>query len=123
MKKVVVTGLCFAVVVGFALVLTSDSANARPQYKKSWDKLYMTDGSAMAKALGGKSNCNVCHDGKDKKKRNDYGMALGKLTGKNLKDADKIEADLKKVAGMHSKGDDSPTFGKLIEEGKLPITK
>jgi hypothetical protein len=75
----------------------------------------------LHKALEGKTNCNICHVGTDKKQRNDYGMAIDKLLSKDdMKDAEKIEQSLVKVEGEKS-GD--TTFGVLIKEGKLPVTK
>ena len=75
----------------------------------------------MAKALGESSSCNVCHVGANKKKRNDYGAAFQKVLKKNGGQPAIVEA-LDKVAKQHSKpkDDKSPTFGELIEEGKLP---
>jgi hypothetical protein len=122
MKKLM---LALAVVAAVGLFLGNTAElSARPQYKMAWDKTYMVEGSAMAKALDGKSTCNVCHVGaKSKKNRNDYGMALAKTLGEpNVKDAEAIAAAFKKVGESKSKGEDSPTFGKLIEEGKLPMT-
>ncbi len=126
MKKVLVSVLAVAfVAVAFSLVF-APSAEARPPYNKAFEGKYVKAKSKIDEALGGtgKSNCNVCHEGADKKKRNDYGKALGKLLNKET-DEKKIDAALDMVAKEHSKdGDDkSPTFGELIEKGTLPITK
>ena len=126
MKKVLV---CVAAVAFFAVALSlvfGPSAEARPGYNKAFEGKYVKEGSEIHKALGGKSNCNVCHDGADKKKRNDFGKTLGKaLDGKDIKDEKKIDEALEKAAKEPSKADDkkSPTFGELIEKGTLPITK
>jgi hypothetical protein len=120
MKKVVLAMAAAMVAVSVLAGVSLESASARPQYKMEFDKKYMADGSAMNKALSGKSNCNVCHVGKDRKKRNDYGAALGKALGeKNVKDKEKIEEALGKVEKEKS-GD--KTFGDLIKDGKLPVT-
>ncbi len=73
-----------------------------------------------------KAKCNVCHYGKKKKNRNDYGETLRKIFAKNKKkknekDAKIIKEVLKKAAKKKSsvKG---KTFGDLIKEGKLPGT-
>jgi hypothetical protein len=105
--------------------ITLGTASARPKYKTEFDNLYVKEGApqyseALVKALpDGKSNCNVCHVGKDKKVRNDYGKAVGKFTGKDQKDVAMIKEALEKAAAEKS---GSTTFGNLIKEGKLPIT-
>ena len=67
-----------------------------------------------------KAKCGVCHPEKDKKKKNDYGTAVGKgLEKKNEKDLDKIKAALKKAETQ--KNADGKAFGDIIKEGKLPI--
>ncbi|MGB4739433.1 MAG: hypothetical protein WBH50_14645 [Fuerstiella sp.] len=56
---------------------------------------------------------------KDKKKRNDYGVALTKTLGeKNVKDADKIKEALTKAEA--EKNADGKTYGELIKAGELP---
>ncbi len=70
------------------------------------------------------AKCNVCHAGSSKKDRNAYGNALADLLDKkeDAKNPEKIRQALEKVAGMPSDPAkaDSPTFGALIEQGKLP---
>lgn len=133
MKRTVVWGLALCVALGSLVCLDSNSASALPAIKTEFDNKYMQDKeSALFKALDGKSNCNVCHVGKkDKKKRNAYGAAIDKLLEKDdLKEVKKpetiklIQEALDKVAEESSNPDDkdAPTFGKLIEEGKLPVT-
>ena len=122
MKKVALFVIPLAVVASYFLTVGQQSANARPNYKTAWDKAYMTEGSAMFVALNGKSNCNICHEGSDKKNRNEYGKAVGKGLGMpKVTDADAIAAGLKKAGEAKSEG--GPTFAELIEGGKLPVTK
>ena len=117
--------------VAAAVVMTSvtvEPAAARPPYNKEFQAKYLkkdsTDPAEMALAAAiEKVKCNVCHKGKDKKMRNDYGQALSKLLTKaDAMNVEKIKASLDKVAEEHSKPDDdkSPTFGQLLKEGKLP---
>lgn len=124
MKKVLACVTVAAVAVAVLSAFSAVSVEARPPYNKAFGDKYVKEGTAIHKTLGGSSNCNVCHVGKDKKKRNDYGAALGKLL-KDEKDAEKINKALDDVAKQNSKADDkkSPTFGELIEKGTLPITK
>ena len=70
------------------------------------------------------AKCNVCHKGKSKKDRNVYGEALAKLLDKkeDKDNKDKIRQALETVAKESSNPADAsaPTFGGLIEQGKLP---
>ena len=69
-----------------------------------------------------KNKCLICHQGKKKKNRNPYGVALGELLTKKDKQPEKIIEALKAVADQSSDPDneEAPTFGELIAEGKLP---
>jgi hypothetical protein len=115
---------CFSMVVAVAasvLLGSLPSAEAFPNFKIQFDKRYMTEGSALHKVLEGKTNCNVCHVGADKKKKNDYGVALDKLLSRDdMQNVEKIQQALEKV---ETEKCSSGTFGDLIKEGKLPITK
>lgn len=125
MTKLVATTLGLAVLVAIVWGPSLHEVGAKPPYKKEWDSTYMQEGSPMFKALEGKSNCNVCHQGKNRKNRNAYGKAIAKFLEKgDDKKPEKIVAALKKAAEEHSDPDDanSPTFGELIEQGKLPVT-
>ena len=67
---------------------------ARPNYKKFWDKLY----GDVAK--NNKTTCNLCHlsGTDDKKHRNHYGVALAKELGKpRVTDEEKIIEALKAI--------------------------
>ena len=99
------------------------------QFKAEFDKKYNVTAptNESEKALAEKvsaAQCNVCHEGPSKKKRNAYGQALDVYLDRKLDtyDMEKIQDALKKVESEHSKkGDDkSPTFGELIKMGKLP---
>ena len=102
------------------LVLSSAHTEARPPYKKLYQKTY----PELDKTEGIKVSCNVCHPVKSKKMRNNYGAALQKELG--VTDRKKWEKDLTKVAAALKKLEDKKshvkdkTFGDLIKEGKLP---
>ena len=117
----------YAVVLGVGIAVFAGSA-ARPAYaiKQFFDEfkaMYVKDGSPLAAEVE-TAKCNVCHVGKSKKDRNAYGNALAELLDKkeDAKNVEKIKQALADVAKMPSDPDkkDSPTFGKLIEDGKLP---
>ena len=100
-----------------SLVQLSDQAQARPQYFKAFAAMY-PDFKVDAAV-----KCAVCHKPPDKKSRNDYGAAVGKSLGsKNQKDPDMINAALEKAAAEPSPTE-GKTFGDLIKDGTLPITK
>lgn len=108
-------------VAGLMLV-AANTAQARPNYLAAFKKAY-TD-----VAKNNKVNCFVCHEkndaGKlDKKKRNNFGQALGKALGKkNVKSASDVTAALKKAEGEKS-AVEGKTFGDLLKDGKLPASK
>jgi hypothetical protein len=107
-----------AAIVAVMFTANADQAEARPPYLKAFVTAYpnLKDAAKAAK-------CGVCHPVKDKKKRNDYGMALGKAIGKkNEKDAAKLAEALKKTEKEKS-GTEGKTYGDLIKDGKLPGKK
>ncbi len=123
--------LCWLILCGFVFGAIGGKvhpARAVEAFKKEFEAKYVKkDASSPAEqefaAAAEKAKCAVCHVGKTKKVRNEYGKALNALvTKKDAKDSAKIQEALDKVAGMKSKPDDpnSPTFGDLIKEGKLP---
>jgi len=123
----------YEVMVGVAVAFLS-GGSARPAFaiKQFFDEfkaVYVKPDSADAneKAFAAEvetAKCNVCHAGKSKKERNAYGNALADLLDKkeDAKNVEKIKESLLKVAGMASDPakPDSPKFGDLITQGKLP---
>ena len=113
-KRLAFLGLTVAV----AMILASqDQAEARPKYLIGFAKAYPSV-AAQAK----KVKCGVCHVGKKKKNRNDYGKALAKALKKRGAIIPKaIDAALTETeAAKNARG---VTFGSLIKAGKLPGTK
>ncbi len=132
MKKFVVglTMIVAMLVVG----LSAQQAHAVATFSKFFKEKYVDPGDNAALASlydAQKSKCDVCHYGKTKKNRNDYGQALSELLDKdNYKlsrvkaEPDLVDMELKeafeKVEKMKSTG--GQTFGELIKAGKLPGT-
>jgi hypothetical protein len=124
--------LCLLSLCGFligTLLAKVDPVYGIDAFKKEFVNKYVkkepaTDSEKALAAAVAKANCNVCHVGKAKKTRNEYGKALDELLDKktDIKDAAKIQGALEKVAGMKSdpKDPNSPTFGQRIEKGQLP---
>jgi len=123
---------CLLVLAGLTaglLMARVESARAVDPFKKEFEAKYVKaspstpEETALAAAVK-KEKCNVCHVGTKKKDRNSYGEALAGLLDKktDLKDKAKINDALDKVAAMKSDAKDpnSPTFGELIQQGKLP---
>jgi hypothetical protein len=111
------------------LAIAAPSAMARPDYKKAFDAKYAADENAPLAPVVAELKCNVCHYGKTKKNRNDYGTALSKLvtekTYAELK-SDKeqltevVTKALTKIEGEKSVSD--VKFGELLKAGKAPGT-
>lgn len=122
MKKM---GLTLLVGAALAAVFAS-SALAIPNFKKSFEEQY-----PALKGVSEEQKCNLCHYGKSKKNKNDYGKALSEFLKKdNYKDErvkaepEKVKAEYdaayKKVEEMKSKGGE--TFGARLKAGKAPGT-
>lgn len=113
MKKIVYGICCLTLVFGTAM----QTAEARPDYLKEFKAKYPSvEGLDDVK-------CNVCHEGKDKKAKNGYGIAFGTtLNAKNCKDAETIQ---KALVGTEEKPSaiSGKTFGDLLKENKLPASK
>ena len=111
------------VVVSIGVAMAASPAFAIKQFAEEFKAVYVKDGTPLAAAVE-TAKCNVCHVGKNKKDRNAYGNALAELLDKKTDkdDKEKIRKALEQVAGMSSDPakPDAPTFGALINEGKLP---
>ncbi len=99
-------------------------AAAFPEFQKQFIAKY-ADGTdeAYTELVKKEAKCWVCHQGKKKEPRNPYGEALEEFLGKkDKKNVEKIVTALEEVAKKSSNPEDpaAPTFGELIEEGKLP---
>jgi hypothetical protein len=114
----------FMLVCGvLAFSLSANRASAvKPfldQFKAKYTKPEGTEEEKQFAALVEKTGCNVCHEGKNRKNRNPYGVALSKLLKKtDQKNKEKVQQSLDKVA--EEKSADGATYGELISEHKLP---
>ena len=120
-------------VAGAAVALacggSAREAFAIKQFFDEFKAVYVKPDSAdpAEKALAAEvetAKCNVCHAGSSKKERNAYGNALAERLDKkaDAKDVAKIKKALEEVAALPSDPAkaDTPTFGALLKEGKLP---
>ncbi len=138
MKKIGLYVL-FAVLAVTVAGRSAAPVHAFPPFKKEFDNLYIkeapeTDAEKSLKEAAATAKCGICHngpEGKEKKIRNTYGKAIEELMPKDLdkegldklkKNPAQIKELLEKAAKEHSIAGDpnSPTFGHLIKEGKLP---
>lgn len=129
MKKVGLFLLLAVVAVAFSAA-TVENASALPAFNKQFAATYAK--SKVAEAAKAEK-CLLCHDKanpKDKKKRNEYGMALSKFITKddykNLKDdkdklKEKIEEAFTKAGEL--KSSDGKTFAEKMEAGELPAAE
>lgn len=115
MRGMMVAGCVAGLAIGF-----NTRVEARPNYKGAFEKQY----AEVVKKEGkdGKLTCAVCHEGDDKKKRNNYGEALSKNITKMEKDEAKIKEAFEKTEKEKSAVKDK-TFGDLLKDGKLPASK
>jgi hypothetical protein len=96
------------------------------EFKAVYVKADSTDPAEKALAAAvDEAKCNVCHiKGKDKKERNAYGEALAERLDKkaDAKNVEKIRKALEEVAALPSEAGkaDSPTFGAILKQGKVP---
>jgi hypothetical protein len=128
-KKYLMLMLCVAIAVSMVLALGTPPAHAIKNFRDQFKEKYVKEGSddakdkAFAEAFE-EAKCNVCHEGKSKKQRNVYGVALSELLDKkeDKDNVEKIQKALATVEEKKSNPDDagSPTFGALIQDGKLP---
>ncbi len=111
MRKLASLLCCAAVAV---CGLGSNFASARPNYLPEFKTAY----PELKEAENAK--CAICHPGKEKKERNNYGKAFGtELGAKNVKDKEALAKAFTAAAAKPS-GVEGKTFGDLIKEGKLP---
>ncbi len=79
----------------------------------------------LAKAIE-EVKCNICHEGRDKTRRNAYGDELAKLLDKkaDAENTEKVIQAMERVgkAKSNPKDEKSPTFADLIGQGKLPVS-
>ena len=118
-KRIFGMSLCTVLGLAIVLMLTPNHVEATPNIKKAFDANYVkTSTNAAFKEAATKAKCNICHYGKSKKNRNDFGKTISKFTNKKEKDATKLGAALKKA--VVEKNADKVTFESLIKAGKLP---
>ena len=128
MTKVLLRSIGMAVVAVSLVCLVDSPANAMKPFREEFVAKYVKPDSTDAKEKAfaeavQTAKCSVCHEGKTKNVRNVYGRALNKFIGEDsAKNKEKIRAAFDKVAQLKSNPDDpnSPTFGDLIQAGKLP---
>jgi hypothetical protein len=118
-----------AAVTAIVLGLAAGSAQAIKPFRDAFVATYVKSDSKSPSDLAWASavksaKCLICHLPENKKKRNLYGQQLGKLLDrkKDKDNAAKIRAALETVAALKANPADpqSPTFGELIHQGKLP---
>jgi hypothetical protein len=104
-----VLGLFVAAVM---LAPSAGTVEARPPYKKVFEKKYKSFK---------KVDCAVCHEGEDKKVRNDYGKVVGEALGApKVTDQKKIEKALDTAS--KKKDADGKPYGDKLKKGERPTS-
>ena len=110
----------------FALALFARPTLALPPLSKQFLETYKKTKIFEAAS---KAKCNVCHYGKSKKNRNDYGKAVNEFFKKAdyaelKKEPDKLKAAIEKAfeKAEAKKSVSKETFAAKIKAGKLPGT-
>jgi hypothetical protein len=125
MKRIALLFMACLIALVFNMMVTR-TASARPEYKTQMDEI--TKNTKFADLMK-EQKCNVCHYGKTKKNRNDFGQALNKTMSDEVYKKLKAEEDKEKLtkkinealkAAMKEKSKSGKTFGELIEAGELP---
>ena len=135
MKRVLLPMLLGMAVFLVVLWLTASPAHAIKNFQDDFFARYV-DPSAddpqeaarkkvlLAEAVEG-AKCNVCHDGRDKRRRNAYGDELARLLDKkaDAENPERVISALEAVGQIKCDPTDenSPTYGDLIDQGKLPV--
>jgi hypothetical protein len=113
-----------AIVVAFA---AARPAAAVLQFYKEFETLYIKDHpnkDFVKEVTTGTNKCLICHQGKNRKNHNAFGIHLVEPLDrkKDLKDKEKIIAEIEKVVQLHvdPKDDKSETYLDRIKAGKWP---
>jgi hypothetical protein len=125
MKKFSVSLLGMALLALFAA-----PAWAVPAFNEAFKKAYLKEGTPLAEKAS-VVKCNVCHKGKEKKDRNEFGMAVSKYLKKGDFAGDDKKFDPKSPEGqkalaegleaaLKEKADNGKSFGDLLKENELP---
>ncbi len=126
MKRIRLATIVGVSASAIVLLFSAQQAQSRPQYSKEFASKFInrdsTDPNEKSFADSAvKAKCTICHMGESKKNRNAFGRELAKLLH-NEKDTAKIDEAFDSVLKMKADPEDpnSPTYGELMKQGKLP---
>ena len=113
------TALLFGLVVaGLSMFGTVNKVEARPNFKNIWAETYPNSPMLIAK------KCGICHPGKSKKEKSDYGEAVFEALGKKRKATDKeVIVKALKAAEAKPTSVEGKTYGDFIKADEMPPTK
>jgi hypothetical protein len=125
MKRIALFFVAFLVACGLNLLVTP-TATARPEYKTQLEEI--TKDSKFAETYKELTQkCNVCHYGKTKKNRNDFGKAVNATMNEDVyksmkEDKEKLKKKIDEAlrSALKAKSPSGKTFGQLMEAGELP---
>jgi len=100
-------------VVAVLLAPSAGVVEARPQYKKAFEKKY-----PKVK----KADCAICHPNMDdKKERNEYGKAVAEALGGATKVTEPKKIEKALDAAAKEKDKDGKAFGDKLKKGERPV--
>ncbi len=122
---------CLSLLGLAALAMLATPAWAIPPFNEAFKKMYVKEGEPLAEKVEAEK-CNVCHFGKKKADKNDYGKAVGKFlkkadfTGDDKKYDKPTDPEAQKAIneGLEAAGKEKSasgkTFAELLKAGELP---
>lgn len=119
--------VCLVLLVGLFLSIIARPAAAVLQFYKVWEEEYLTDHpdkDYVALVKKPANRCFVCHVGKKRTHRNEYGAEMEEALEwkKDAKNKEKILEVIKAAGEQHVDPDDesSETFAERIAASKFP---
>jgi hypothetical protein len=111
--------------LAFSVVPAAATKPLLPQFKAKYVRPDSQEPNDIAFAQAVENaKCHVCHV--SKKNLNAFGKAVREsLSKRDFKNSAKVQEGLDKATAVKSKPGDSnsPTFGELIRQGKLPVSE
>jgi hypothetical protein len=124
---------CVSLAVLALLGMSAAPAWAVPAFNNAFKDAFVKEGTPLAEKVA-EAKCNVCHVGKDKKMKNEFGMVVAKYLKKGDFAGDSKKYDPKSDEGKKAladglqkavaeKSSSGKTFAERMQAGELPAAK